>query len=222
MKKYFMVMSAILAVMFLSACTTGSEDEDIQMASLKDVDTIHIDHGSTKINVVSADIDEVEAYLLLNDNGPGIVMDKEKRKIMIRVKNDITRLVKINLMPQLEVRIPSEFKGEVIVDGTSGSVVGKELQTHNMRVNGSSGNVKLDFLHFHSEVYVTTISGNVDVSLNVDEPDAELLLKSNSGRCSVGFVLDNHQQGKKETRGTSGSRDHKVQLETSSGSISLK
>ncbi|WP_243764063.1 DUF4097 family beta strand repeat-containing protein, partial [Bacillus sp. XF8] len=102
------------------------------------------------------------------------------------------------------------------------TVVGKELQTHNLRVNGSSGNVKLDFLHFHSEVYVTTTSGNVDVSLNGDEPDAELLLKSNSGRRSVAFVLDNHQQGKKETKGTSGSGDHKVQLETSSGSISLK
>ncbi|MBY0598054.1 DUF4097 family beta strand repeat-containing protein [Bacillus bingmayongensis] len=222
MKKYFIVILAILTVMFLSACTADSVGEDIQMASLKNVDTIHIDHGSTKINVVSADIDEVEAYLLLNANGPGILMDKEKRKIIIRVKNDITRLVKINRMPQLEVRIPTKFKGEIIVDGTSGSVVGKELQTHNLRVNGSSGNVKLDFLHFHSEVYVTTTSGNVDVSLNGDEPDAELLLKSNSGRRSVAFVLDNHQQGKKETKGTSGSGDRKVQLETSSGSISLK
>ncbi|PDZ88138.1 hypothetical protein CON47_29565 [Bacillus thuringiensis] len=49
-----------------------------------------------------------------------------------------------------------------------------------------------------------------------------LRLKSNSGRRSVAFVLDNHQQGKKETKGTSGSGDHKVQLETSSRSISLK
>lgn len=222
MKKYFMVMSVILAVMFLSACTEGLESEDFQMASLKDIDTIHIDHGSTKINIVSADIDELEVYLLLYDNGPRILMDKGKRKIMIRVKNDITRLFKIDRMPQLEVRIPTEFTGEIIVDGSSGSVVGKELQTHNLRVNGSSGNVKLDFLHFHSEVYVTTTSGNVDISLNGHEPDVTLLLKSNSGRRSVGIVLDNHQQGKKETKGTSGSGDYKVQLETSSGNISLK
>ncbi|MES5896710.1 DUF4097 family beta strand repeat-containing protein [Bacillus cereus group sp. RP43] len=108
------------------------------------------------------------------------------------------------------------------MDGTSGSVVGKELQTHNLRVNGSSGNVKLDFLHFHREVYVTTTSGNVDVTLNGDEPDVTLLLKSNSGRRSAGIVLDNHQQGKKETKGTYGRGDYKVQLETSSGNISLK
>ncbi len=95
------------------------------MVSLKDVDTFYINHSNKKINVVSADIDEVEIYLLLNDSGPGILMDKEKRKIMIRVKNDITRLVKINQMFQLKIRIPSKFKGEIIIDGISGSVVGK-------------------------------------------------------------------------------------------------
>ncbi|WP_342615503.1 DUF4097 family beta strand repeat-containing protein [Peribacillus frigoritolerans] len=66
-----------------------------------------------------------------------------------------------------------------------GNVVGKEeLQTHNLQVNACSGNVELDFLHFRSKVHVTTTSGNVNVSLYEDEPDATLLLKSNSGiRC---------------------------------------
>jgi len=125
MKKYCMVMSAILTVMFLSACVEGKESEDIQMASLKDIDSIHIDNGSINVDVVSADIDELEASLLLQDNGPGIVMDKGKQKLTIRVKNDISRLFKVDRMPQLEVRIPSEFKGEIIVDGSSGNVVGK-------------------------------------------------------------------------------------------------
>ncbi|MDF9761377.1 DUF4097 and DUF4098 domain-containing protein YvlB [Peribacillus simplex] len=222
MKKYCMVMLAILTVMFLSACVEGKESEDIQMASLKDIDSIHIDNGSINVDVVSADIDELEASLLLQDNGPGIVMDKGKQKLTIQVKNDISRLFKVDRMPQLEVRIPSEFKGEIIVDGSSGNVVGKELQTHNLQVKASSGNVKLDFLHFRSEVHVTTTSGNVDVSLYEDEPDATLLLKSNSGRRSVGIVLNDHQQSKKETKGTSGSEDYEVQLETSSGNISLK
>ncbi|MEC3574262.1 DUF4097 domain-containing protein [Bacillus thuringiensis] len=62
----------------------------------------------------------------------------------------------------------------------------------------------------------------MDVSLKGDEPDAELLLKSNSGRRSVGFVMDNYQQCKKGVRGTFGRGDHKVQSETISGSITLK
>src|SRR5687767_1610261 len=124
MKKYCMVMSVILTIMFLSACTEGGESEDIQMASLKDIDSIYIDNGSIDIDVVSADIDELEAYLHLYDNGPGIVMAKGKQKLTIRLKNDITRLFKIDQMPHLEVRIPTEFKGEIIVNGSSGSVVG--------------------------------------------------------------------------------------------------
>jgi len=217
-----MVMSVILTIMFLSACAEGGEGEDIQMASLKDIDSIYIDNGSIDIDVVSADIDELEASLLLYDNGSGIVMAKGKQKLTIRLKNDITRLFKIDRMPHLEVRIPTEFKGEIIVNGSSGSVVGKELQTHNLQVNRKSGNVKLDFLHFHSEVHVTTTSGNVDISLNEEDPDATLLLKSNSGRRSVGIVLNDYQQSKKETKGTSGTGDYEVQLETSSGNISLK
>ncbi|WP_255266590.1 hypothetical protein [Bacillus cereus] len=127
MKKYFLVMLFILAVTVLNACTADLENEDIQIASLQDIDTIHIEHGSIKLNIVSADIDDAEAHLFLNDNGPGIVLDKKNRIIRIRVKKDITHLAKINRMPQLEVQIPNEFKGKIIVDGSLGSVVGKEL-----------------------------------------------------------------------------------------------
>ena len=222
MKKYYMVMSFILTIVFLSACSGGEEIEDIQMASLKDIDSIYIENGSTNIDVVSAEIEELEAYLLLYDNGPGVVMEKGKQKLTIRLKNDISRLFKIDRMPHLEVRVPNEFKGKIIVKGSSGNVVGKDLQTHDLQVNGSSGNVKLGFLDFHSEVHVTTTSGNVDIALNEDEPDATLLLKSNSGRRSVGIVLKDKQQSKKETKGVSGTGDYDVQLETSSGNISLK
>lgn len=222
MKKYYMVMSVILTIMFLSACARGEGSEDIQMASLKDIASIYIENGSINIDVVSVDRDELEAYLLLDDNGSGIVMEKGKQKLTIRLKNDISRLFKIDRMPHLEVRVPTEFKGEIIVNSSSGNVVGKDLQTHDLKINGSSGNVNLDFLDFHSEVHVTTTSGNVDIALNEDEPNATLLLKSNSGRRSVGIVLNDKQQGKKETKGTSGTGDHEVQLKTSSGNISLK
>ncbi|MEY9974888.1 lia operon protein LiaG [Lysinibacillus sp. RC46] len=222
MKKYCIVMSFILTIMFLSACVGGEESEDIQMASLKDIDSIYIENGSVNLDVVSADIEELEANLFLYDNGPGIVMEKGKRKLTIRLKNDISRLFKIGRMPHLEVRVPTEFKGEIIVNGSSGNVVGKNLQTHDLQVNGSSGSVKLDFLDFHSEVHVTTTSGKVDIALNEDEPNATFLLKSNSGRRSVGIVLNDKQQSKKETKGTSGTGDYEVQLETSSGNISLK
>ena len=222
MNKYLKVLLVILTVMLLNACAGGEEREDIQMASLEDIDSIYLENGSINIDVVSAEIEELEAHLLLYDNGPGTIMDRGKQKLTIRLKNDITRLFKIDRMPHLEVRIPTEFKGEIIVNGSSGNVVGMDLQTYNLQINGSSGNVKLDFLDFHSEVHVTTTSGNVDISLNENEPDATLLFKSKSGRRSVEIVLNDHQQSKKETKGTSGRGDYEVQVKTSSGNISLK
>ncbi|MEX3623121.1 hypothetical protein [Viridibacillus arvi] len=81
MKKYYKVMLLILTIMFLSACAGGGGDEVIQMATFKDIDSIYIENGSSDIDIVSADIDEMESYFHLYDNGPGIVMAKGGTKI---------------------------------------------------------------------------------------------------------------------------------------------
>ncbi|GIN87547.1 hypothetical protein J6TS2_39330 [Heyndrickxia sporothermodurans] len=218
MRKFF-VMTFIFVLVFLTACSK-KENVDFQRVSVNDVDNIQIEFGSTDVKVVSADIKELEASLLLYDNGPGLKLDKEKGKISIGVKNDMARLFKKK--PELLVRIPIKFNGEIIVNGTSGNVVGEDLQTQNLQVNARSGNVVLGFLQFHSNVYVKTTSGNVDVSLNDSEPDVALHLKSNSGRRSVEINLDDHQQNKKETKGKLGNGEYEVKLKTSSGNIALK
>lgn len=221
MRKTCLIILVIPAVIFLSACMGENEREDLQIASLKDIDTILIDYGSTNVNIVSADIDHLEVSMLLHDNGPSIAIDKEKHKVTIQQKKDLIRLFKIGKKPQLEVRIPIEFTGEIILDGSSGDVLGENLQAHNIRVNGSSGKVELDFLQFKSNINVKTTSGNINVFLNEEEPDATLHLKSSSGRHSVGYALENVQQSRKETRGTIGNANYEIKLETSSGNISL-
>lgn len=221
MRKICLIIFVLLAVIFLSACMGEKEREDLQIASLKGIDTILIDYRSTNVNIVSADIDQLEVSMLLHDNGPSIAIDKEKHKVTIQQKKELIRLFKIGKKPQLEVRIPIEFTGEIILDGSSGDVFGENLQTHNIRVNGSSGKVELDFLQFKSNIHVKTTSGNINVFLNEDEPDAILHLKSSSGRHSVGFALENVQQSRKETRGTTGNANYEIKLETSSGNISI-
>ncbi|MGE8205368.1 DUF4097 family beta strand repeat-containing protein [Heyndrickxia sp. NPDC080065] len=217
MRKY-LVMSFLFVLLFLTACSE-KESVDVQRLPVNNTDSIQIEFGSINVKVVSADIEESEASLILYDNA-GLKMDKKKGKISIGVNKDITRFFKKK--PELEVRIPIQFKGAIILDGSSGNVVGKDLQTHDLQVNASSGNVMLDFLQFHSHVYVKTTSGHVDVSLKDVEPDVTLLLKSNSGRRSVAIDLDDLQQNKKETRGKFSNGEYEVKLKTSSGNISLK
>lgn len=219
MRKICLVIFVLLPGILLSGCMGEKEREDLQIASLKNIDTLLIDYGSTNVNVVSADIDHLEVSMLLHDNGPSMLIDKEKDKVTIQQKKELIRLFKIGKKPQLEVRIPIEFTGEIILDGSSGDVLGENLQTHNIRVNGSSGKVELDFLQFKSNIDVNTTSGNINVCLNEDEPNATLHLKSSSGRHSVGFALKNVQQSRKETRGTTGNATYEIKLETSSGNI---
>ncbi|MEH6945059.1 DUF4097 family beta strand repeat-containing protein [Bacillus sp. JJ722] len=222
MKKQLLVLVAMFAMLVLNGCSgDDGESSDIQRASLNDINTIYINHGSTSVNVESADIDELEAYVLLYGNKSGVVMDKEARKVSIEQKKDFTRLIKVGKKPRIEVRVPSDFKGEIIVEGTSGNVVGTDLQTHNLQINGKSGNVKLNYLEFHSDLYVTTKSGNVDVSLNEDKPNAAIHLKTNSGGQSVSLPLADLEQEEKETKGTSGKGDYEVKLISTSGNILL-
>ncbi|WP_313801319.1 DUF4097 family beta strand repeat-containing protein [Cytobacillus sp.] len=221
MRKIYLKIFLLLSSILLSACMGEKEREDLQVASLKNIDTILIDYGSTNVNVVSADINHLEVSMLLQDKGPSMLIDKEKDKVTIQQKKKLIRLFKIGKKPQLEVRIPIEFTGEIILYGSSGDVLGENLQTHNIRVIGSSGKVELDFLPFKSNIDIKTTSGNIHVVLNEDQPDATLYLKSSSGIHTVGFALENVRQSRKETRGTTGNANYEIKLETSSGNISI-
>lgn len=222
--KFRLTILLILIMFLLSACGNerGKGTEDIQTVSLEDIDVLQIDHGSVKLNVESADVDSLEATLLFHDNGPGIVMDKSKQKIKIRLKNDVTRILNIGKMPQLQIRIPLDYKGEVRIEGSSGNVNGSELQTHNLVVKGKSGNISLDFSKFHSNISVSVLSGNVKLTLNDDQPDANWLLQSGSGSRSISIPMEDHQQSNRKTEGKSGSGLYEVHLKTSSGNITVQ
>lgn len=90
-------------LIFLSGCMTNVENENIQLASLQNIETIYVDYRSTNVDITSTDNDELKATLFLYDNGPAITMDEENGKINIRVNSDITRLFKIGRKPKLEI-----------------------------------------------------------------------------------------------------------------------
>lgn len=93
---------------------------------------------------------------------------------------------------------------------------------HFLQVTGSSGKVTLDFLELQGDVSVKTSSGNVDLTLNDETPDAAISMKSNSGNHSLGLILDQKKDDSKETSGISGSGTHEIHLETTSGNISIR
>lgn len=223
MKRYApAVILWILGVFLLSACSSAGEEEQLQRVTLEKVEELEIDHGSTTLFVETADVEVLEVSLLQSGNSAGAVVDQDGHRMKIRLDNDITRMLNIGRMPQLHVRIPQDYAGKVIVDGSSGKVTGTGLQNHSLQVKGRSGNISLAFTRLNNDVEVSATSGNVNIQLDEETPDATWMLQSGSGRRSIAVPIQDRNESNRKTEGRTGDGEHKVKLKTSSGNISIQ
>lgn len=211
----------LLFVLFiLTGCSTG-EDIVVSKESLNDVEEIIINFASTDVNFLPSESDELEIFLTVYDNGPGVILDKSSKRLSIELDNDITRLFNLRKKPTLEVRIPSEFNGKVILDGSSGNIYGEDLAQNEIDIRASSGNIKLHFLKFSNDVELATTSGNVSVIIDEKQPNLYLDIRTNSGRQSINLTLNKTSQTKKGLQGSSGNGNNRMGIETKSGNINL-
>lgn len=216
------LLCVLMVTLLLSACTSDDTAEDIRHASLEDIHTVHIDHGSTPLTLEVADVDSLEASLLLPRGGEGIIVDESQKSLNIRLNSDISRLINLGKKPRLHVVIPASFERRVVVKGSSGSVTGRELRSHSLHIEGKSGGILLEYAELNQDLNVSVHSGNVRLRLADSEPDASWRLQSSSGRRSVAFPLDGQSEQKRRTEGTTGSGSVHVSIETKSGSITVE
>lgn len=214
----------VLIMLLVSGCGAINSDgnEEIQQFSLKDIEAIHIDHGSTKLFIESADIESLEATLRLYDDGPGMVMDRNEQQLDIKLKSDVIRILNLGHQPELHVRVPIDFTGQVITQGSSGSMTGVNLQSHSLKVIEKSGNIKLDFAKLHNDVQVEASSGNVELNVLDEHPDVRWLLHTGSGRRSISIPLESSKQSNRKTEGFTGDGTYEVNIKTGSGNISVQ
>lgn len=125
-------------------------------------------------------------------------------------------------MPQLSIRIPTNYDGKIMIGGSSGSVKIKNLNTNKLDIKGSSGNVSLDYLEINGDINVSIKSGNLLFNLEDKDSNIHWLLQSGSERRSVAIPLENCQQNNRKTQGQTGDGSFNVQLQTTSGNITIK
>jgi hypothetical protein len=207
-----------LSVWIFSGCTAGGGSK-METADLKHIDTIYIDHGSTNVHIKSVDQSKLEA----SHPKPIIDMKQNKKEISINIKKSKFHIgPKMNFNKKLHVDIPKEYKGNIIINGASGNITAEGLETEHIEAVTKSGDIYLEFGHFHSDVHAKTASGNVELLLNEKKPDMKVTTKTASGRQMVAIPLSISRQDEKEMEGTSGNGKYKVKIETSSGNISVQ
>ena len=212
----------ILCMFLLSACGSRAEEEEqLQRVTLEEVEVLEIDHGSTPLYVETADVEALEVSALRNSSSAGAVVNQENNRVKIHLDNDITRILNIGRMPELSVRIPADYAGQVVIDGSSGHVTGTGLQNHSLQVKGKSGNISLAFTRLNNDVEVSATSGNVNIQLDEETPDATWMPQS-GGHRSIAVPLEDRKESNRKTEGRSGDGQDVVKLKTSSGNISIK
>ncbi|MBD8497287.1 DUF4097 family beta strand repeat-containing protein [Paenibacillus arenosi] len=192
------------------------------MVSLKDIHTIYINHGSTALHVSSFEAEELNASFIASDDGSGIKLDKSKSELNISLKSDIRRILNLREKPELFVQIPAEYKGRVIINGSSGHVHIQDTNAELLEIKGKSGNITMNFLGIKNHIDISASSGNVLLKLKRKDSDARWLLQTSSGKRSIAFSLDNHTFNNKKTEGLTGNGTYSVQMKTSSGNITVE
>lgn len=210
-----------LVLIMLAGCSSREEEVVVNKETVENIEEIMINFASTDVVFSPSETNEIEANLTVNDNGPGAIVEKSSKQISIKLDTDITRLFNLSKKPTLEVKVPKQFKGKLILDGSSGNVIGKELIQNNIEIRSSSGNVKLHFIGLNNDVKITTTSGNVSVDFDEEQPNLQLDINTNSGRQSIDLALNSSSKTKKGLQGISGNGDHKLQIVTKSGNIAL-
>jgi len=211
----------LLVSIVLAGCSSGKTEVSVNKESIEDVEEIVINFASTDVTFLPSEKSELETHLTAYDNGPGVTFDKSSKRLSIDLGNDIRRLINFKKKPTLEVRIPHKFKGEIIMDGSSGSVFGQDLVQNNIDIRSSSGDIKLHFKELNGDVGLSTTSGNASVTFDEEQPNLNLEIGTNSGRQSINLSLSKKSQTKKGLKGSSGNGENKMKIETKSGNVNL-
>lgn len=219
--KICMKMLLLSALLCLPACTSAPA-EDVQVIALQNIQTIQIDHGSTTLHILDSESDKLEASLIMHDDGPGIAWDIDQNRLDISLKSDVARMLNIGEMPELYIRIPAEYDGRLIVEGSSGKVRIQDWNAGELEVRGTSGSIKVNIPEIRNSVKISATSGDVHLTLERSFSNAHWLLESGSGRRSVTFSLEEHEHTNRTTTGRTGDGSHQVHLKTSSGNIKVE
>lgn len=145
-------------------------------------------------------------------------------EITLKPKQQLVQIgPRFNQHSELIVEIPSNYNGQVIVDGSSGDVTAEELELVDLRVNSKSGSIKLDFTKIDSNIEVDTVSGNVEVILNNNQSNINLKAQTASGNQVIAIALDEIiNQTNKNFEGISGDGSLSANILTVSGNITIK
>ncbi|PTM58823.1 DUF4097 family beta strand repeat-containing protein [Desmospora activa] len=242
-KIIFPVFFLFVMTVMISGCALVKGDPMTEEDSLDagDVNSISVNYGSVDVVVEDGSSNQLEVVLDTFERGPRLSMNQRGDHVDISTEWEGLRIGIMKIggyltdPPKVTVKVPKDYNQDLNLEGSSGNIELRNLNLNQLqfsasasnvngegitakRINGSttSGGISIAFGKFSTHMNLSSTSGNIDLNLNDESPDLTLRIATKSGSKSIDFPVSGNEES-----GTIGDGTHQVQLDTTSGGISV-
>lgn len=176
---------ALLVSLYGNFRSSAEANSRVAAAGITD---LRIHSGSTRVEVETGDVDEIEISLNGNTRGTELNVDRSGSTLEVRVERNWWSFSLINLRgTTLQVTLPDDLQPALDLRGSSGRVSLKDLTLREVHLEVSSGRLCMHDLAVTGNLTARTSSGRVCLQDSVVGGTADI--STASGTVSIGGTV---------------------------------
>lgn len=228
------VLLCLLAYMLVGGVWTGfnSKGNEYVLESYEsgtDIGEFVIDVSANSVIMQSEDTDKItiEYY----DNPDSSLYEIEEKDGRLKFKHndrELFKLINIDFTQRdIVVTVPSDYKGDLKVDITSGSFKADDVSADDFKLDCTSGSVKLNNVKTEGNIDIDATSGSIKFENLASEGDIKIDCTSGSIKGTIKGSKSDYSIRSETTAGSSNLSDteggkKKLDVETTAGSIDIE
>lgn len=228
------ILLCLLAYMLVGGVWTGfnskgNEYIEESYESGTDIKELVIDESSNSIIMQSEDTDKITIEYYDNPDSSMYVIEEKDGKLKFK-RNDrkFFKLINIDFTERnIVVTVPSDYKGDMSVELTSGSLKADDITADDLKLDCTSGSIKLNNVKAKGDIDIDCTSGSIKFENLASGGDIEIDCTSGSVKGTIDEAKSDYTIRSETTAGSSnlsntdGGRK-KLDVETTAGSINIE
>ncbi len=207
----------------------GNEYTQKSYESGADITELVIDESANSIIMQSEDTDRITIEYYDNPDKSLYEIEEKDGKLKFK-RNDISlfKLINIDFTERnIVVTVPSDYKGDLKVDITSGSFRADDISADDFKIDCTSGSIKLNNVSVKENIDIDSTSGSIKFENLASGGDIEIDCTSGSVKGTIDGSESDYTIRSETTAGSSNLSNteggkKKLDVETTAGSIDIR
>ncbi|MFD3448129.1 DUF4097 family beta strand repeat-containing protein [Microbacteriaceae bacterium 4G12] len=254
MKKIMLVAGIVFAIGLIGILSLGITKEGFTFSAIfgkevtidetksiaaDSIQKIKVAVGSTDVNIMPTNGNDIEVHLYGKGNKEGIntmKFDVKQQGDQLLIATGSTFFIGVQYADTtLDIRLPQKLYKKIEVNGSSGDMSIKELKADTIQVAASSGHIQAENLEgdmkfklssgkvdislesITKDIYVNASSGDINLDVKQEPTSLVLDFNSSSGKGKVDLPMNYETKTGNRIYGKLGSGEHTVKVNMSSG-----